>query len=116
MVAHQALQRRAVALPVFHPQGIRLLLADAQLALHISRHAAVDVRKNIRRRVVQGVVQIEDPDPALAHDSQFPEHLVAVIQLLGADARQEFFHQVALADALAAYQGVVIHRDQGARP
>src|SRR3989338_5312048 len=61
MMAHQTAQRRAIALPVMHAQCVRLRLVQFQMLLQIGRHAAVDMRKDVRRRVMQRVVQIKNP-------------------------------------------------------
>src|SRR5690242_2163564 len=62
VVTHQPGKRRPVALPVMHAQRVRRLLVQLQVLLQILRHAAVDVRKHMGRSIVQGVVQIENPD------------------------------------------------------
>ena len=61
VMAHQAAQRRAIALPVMHAQLIRRRLVQLQMLLQIRGHAAIDVRKDVRRRVMQRVIQIKNP-------------------------------------------------------
>ena len=62
VMAHQSAQGRAVALPVMHAQGICCGLVQLQVLLQVRRHAAVDVRKDMRRRIMQRVVQIKNPN------------------------------------------------------
>ena len=61
MVAHQPGQRGAVAIPVGLAQARRFVLVDAEMPLDVFPHRAVDVRKDVRRRVVEGVVEVEQP-------------------------------------------------------
>jgi len=63
VVAHQTDQRRPVALPVVAPQLGRGNLVEPEMHLQIRRHGAIDVRKDVRARVVQRVIEIEHPHP-----------------------------------------------------
>src|ERR1035437_7331238 len=83
VMTHQAAQGRAIALPVMHAQLIRLHFIQLQMLLQIRRHAAIDVRKDVRRSIMQRVIQIKDPKP-LTH-SQRPLYNVAS----EAEARQK---------------------------
>ena len=66
VVQHHARQRRAIALPVVDAQPVRLIVGHLQRLGQIGRHVAIDVRKDVRRSVMQRVVEIEQPD-ALSH-------------------------------------------------
>src|SRR3989338_8068170 len=63
VVTHQAAQRRAVTLPVMHAQCVCRRFIQLQILLQRGGHAAVEVRKNVRRRIMQRIVQIKNPDP-----------------------------------------------------
>ena len=45
---------------------------EAEVALDVFPHRPIDVRKNVRRRIVQGVVEIEQPDGILHHGRPVP--------------------------------------------
>src|SRR5205823_5099405 len=62
VVPHQAVQRGAVALPESLPHGVGARVVDAEVALEVVVDLLVHRRKNARLRVVQGVVEVEDPD------------------------------------------------------
>ncbi|MCU0897302.1 MAG: hypothetical protein MUC55_07345 [Burkholderiales bacterium] len=61
VMAHQAEQRRPVLPPVAHAQLVRGGLVEREVFAQVSRHAAVEMREDVRRRVVQRVVEIENP-------------------------------------------------------
>src|SRR5487761_2001295 len=61
VMTHQSAQGRTVFTPVMLTQRIRLRLAQLQVFLQIGSHTFVDVRKDVRTCVVQGIVQIKNP-------------------------------------------------------
>ncbi len=61
VVADEPEQGRAVAYPVLLPDARRFFLVEAEMALDVFAHRAVDVGKDVRRGVVEGVVEIEQP-------------------------------------------------------
>jgi len=63
MMAHKADQRRTVTLPVTDTQQVGVLLAHVEQRGNVGGHRAVDLRKDVHARIVQGVIEIEDPDP-----------------------------------------------------
>ena len=71
MMIYHTEQRRTVTLPVrdtfgIHRIGIVLQAAFAQYLRDVGIHVQVDRRKNRVRRIVQGVVEIEQPDRFVA--------------------------------------------------
>lgn len=62
MVAHHAAQCGAVTPPVGVAQNAGGFEAQLQMLCQVSRHGAVDVRKNVCAGIVQRVVQIKQPD------------------------------------------------------
>ena len=67
MVAHQADQGGAITLPVMAPQFTGGSGIEAEMRLQIGRHCAVDMRKDMRAGVVQGVIEIKHPDTVESH-------------------------------------------------
>ena len=65
VVAHQAEQRRAVVVPVVLAQGRRALRIHPEVAHHVRVHRRIEVPERRVAGVVQRVVQVEQPDPAL---------------------------------------------------
>src|SRR5690606_28522744 len=65
MVTHHADHGGTVFAPVFfsHGRGVRMI--EPQGFHHRLRHCTVDVRKNGMGCIMQGVVQIKEPDPLL---------------------------------------------------
>src|SRR4051794_35498020 len=63
VVAHQAVQRGAVGAPEFLPDSVGARLIDIEVALQIRVDLLVHRRKDARARVVQCVVEVEDPHP-----------------------------------------------------
>src|SRR5262245_41411982 len=61
VVAHEAVQRGAVAQPELLAHAVRARLVDAELALQERVDLVVHSREDPRPRVVQRVVQVEDP-------------------------------------------------------
>src|SRR6185503_1351778 len=64
VVAHEAEQCRAVAFRVMAPQFDRCSLVEGEVRLQVPRHRLVDLREDVRRGVMEGVVQVEDPELA----------------------------------------------------
>src|SRR3569623_649102 len=67
MMLYHAQQRRAVAPPVAEPRGVHRLgigrrAVHAQHHGNVGIHIDIDGRKNRVRRVMQGIVEIEQPD------------------------------------------------------
>src|SRR5688500_12231621 len=63
VMAHQAVQRGAVAQPEVAPHAIRALVVHAELALEEIVDLQVHRRKDGRGRVVQRVVEVKNPHP-----------------------------------------------------
>lgn len=59
VVAHQAEKCGAVARPVVLAQPVGFVLIDAEVALDVLPHGAVDVREDVGVGVVEGIVQVE---------------------------------------------------------
>ena len=59
MMAHQPEQRSAVPLRITGPQPVSFIYIDTQPVDDVLRHPAIDRRKNLMRRMMQGVVEIE---------------------------------------------------------
>jgi len=64
MMANQTHQRGAIAAPVELPQFVGNFRTEIEMLGQIGRHGPVDMRKDVRARIVQRVVQIEDPRSA----------------------------------------------------
>ena len=62
VVADQPEQRRAVAQPVLLAQAVRLLVADADMLDHVVADRDVHLAERRVARVVQRVVEVEQPD------------------------------------------------------
>src|SRR5262245_36609213 len=79
VMAHQTNERGAVALPVMPAQFRRSGLLQAQVPLQVLRHRLVDVRKDVRGGVVQGVIEIEYPSPAERHRLEPPVEVTLIM-------------------------------------
>ena len=64
LVLHQAQQRGAVAVPMAVAQGLGLGAHVAQVLLDVVAHGVTYLRHRRRVGIVQGVVQVEEPDAA----------------------------------------------------
>ncbi len=64
MMAHQAEQRSAVSLRITGTQAIGFIFIDTERIDNVLRHRAIDLGKNRVRRMMQGVVEIEQPNGA----------------------------------------------------
>ena len=62
VVADHAKQGRAIATPVGAAQETRLRLIQAGGLHHIVGHRPIDARHDVGQRVMQGVVEVEQPD------------------------------------------------------
>jgi len=62
VVTNQAQQGRTIAPPIRPPQVVGIATIELQVVLHIIGHARIDRAKHRMRRIVQGVVKIEEPD------------------------------------------------------
>jgi len=62
VVALQSHQGGAIAAPVVHPQGIGLRARQAQVLFDVIGHRAVEPPEDRMPRIVQGVVEVEQPD------------------------------------------------------
>ena len=68
VVAHQAVQRRTIALPVVPAQLVGSLLVQIEVCHQVLRHGAVNVRENECAGIVQGVIEVKNPDlPSALH-------------------------------------------------
>ena len=64
VMAHQAFERCAVDAPVMLAQTEGFWLFELEFVHDVFRHGAIELGKDLRRGVVQGVVQIKYPNAA----------------------------------------------------
>jgi hypothetical protein len=63
VVAHQAAQRGAVAQPEVAAHYVRAVLVHAEMLPQVGVDLPVHRRKDVHPRIVQRVVEVEDPHP-----------------------------------------------------
>src|SRR6185369_12441110 len=98
VVTHQAEQRGAVAYPVILAQAGGGVLVEPQVPLDVLAHRAVDVGEDVRGRVVEGVVEIEQPDASRLHLVRLDHRADAVV---GQNLQQQRVFDAAVDDVHA---------------
>ena len=61
MMPHQTKQGGPISRPVLLTKRTGSMQVQTELTLQVLRHGAVDMRKDVRPRVVQRVVEVEYP-------------------------------------------------------
>ena len=83
VMTHESMQCCAIFVPVLAPQVACVDFIQVQMRHQVLRHGAIDVRKNVRTRIVQRVIEVKNPDPL---PMSFTGH-----ESLGSDHRSDAF-------------------------
>ena len=61
VMSNHAQQSRAVTPPILHTQGAGLVRRQIKGSRNIGRHVLIDSRRDVCARIMQGVIEIEQP-------------------------------------------------------